>query len=99
MDIEQILRRGVECGASDIFVVAGLPLTYKVQGEQVRDTERYTPQVPKPLRRRCIGWQDGSRGALPAERQTMIFPFHSAESDGFESTCSVSGAVSLRWCG
>lgn len=44
MDIEQILRRGVECGASDIFVVAGLPLTYKVQGEQVRDTERYTPQ-------------------------------------------------------
>ena len=44
MDIEQILRRGVECGAPDIFVVAGLPLTYKVQGEQVRDTERYTPQ-------------------------------------------------------
>ena len=44
MDIEQILRRGVECGASDIFVVAGLPLTYKVQGEQLRDTERYTPQ-------------------------------------------------------
>ena len=44
MEIEQILRRGVECGASDIFVVAGLPLTYKVQGEQVRDTERYTPQ-------------------------------------------------------
>lgn len=44
MDIEQILRRGVECGASDIFVVAGLPLTYKVQGEQVRETERYTPQ-------------------------------------------------------
>ena len=44
MDLEQILRRGVECGASDIFVVAGLPLTYKVQGEQVRDTERYTPQ-------------------------------------------------------
>ena len=44
MDIEQILRRGVECGASDIFVVAGLPLTYKVRGEQVRDAVRYTPQ-------------------------------------------------------
>ena len=30
----EILKSAVERGASDIFVVAGLPLTYKVRGEQ-----------------------------------------------------------------
>ena len=36
MEIEQILRQAVETGASDIFVVAGLPLTFKVRGAQIR---------------------------------------------------------------
>ena len=36
MEIDQILRKAVEDGASDIFVVAGLPLTFKVRGTQVR---------------------------------------------------------------
>lgn len=36
MDIQAILKHAVEIGASDIFVVAGLPLTYKVNGEQQR---------------------------------------------------------------
>ena len=38
MQIEQILSRAIEMGASDIFVVAGLPLTFKVQGSQQRDS-------------------------------------------------------------
>ena len=38
MKIEQILSRAIEMGASDIFVVAGLPLTFKVQGSQQRDS-------------------------------------------------------------
>ena len=38
MQIEQILSRAIEMGASDIFVVAGLPLTFKVQGSQRRDS-------------------------------------------------------------
>lgn len=37
MQIEQILRRAIDLGASDIFVVAGLPLTFKVRGGQERD--------------------------------------------------------------
>ena len=47
MEIETILRRAIDCGASDIFVVAGLPLTFKVRGEQVRDEAagKYTPQM------------------------------------------------------
>ena len=34
----EILKSAVERGASDIFVVAGLPRTYKVRGEQQRET-------------------------------------------------------------
>ena len=47
MEIETILRRAIDCGASDIFVVAGLPLTFKVRGEQVRDEAagKYTPRM------------------------------------------------------
>lgn len=38
MNMTEILKSAVERGASDIFVVAGLPLTYKVRGEQQRET-------------------------------------------------------------
>ena len=31
MNMTEILKSAVERGASDIFVVAGLPLTYKVR--------------------------------------------------------------------
>lgn len=46
MNIEQILRQAVDCGTSDIFVVAGLPLTFKVKGGQKRLDEngRMTPE-------------------------------------------------------
>ena len=40
ININQILQQGIDCGASDIFVVAGLPLTFKVQGEQHRMQEQ-----------------------------------------------------------
>ena len=42
----EILKSAVERGASDIFVVAGLPLTYKVRGEQQRETAdgAFTPE-------------------------------------------------------
>lgn len=42
----EILKSAVERSASDIFVVAGLPLTYKVRGEQQRETAdgTFTPE-------------------------------------------------------
>ena len=45
-DMQQILRLAVEQGASDIFAVAGLPLTFKIKGTQQRLTETgiLTPQ-------------------------------------------------------
>lgn len=47
MQIEQILRRAIALGASDIFVVAGLPLTFKVRGNQERDTENLSPDMTR----------------------------------------------------
>lgn len=36
MKLEKLLNDVVESGASDVFVVAGLPLTYRVDGKQLR---------------------------------------------------------------
>ena len=36
MDIQEILRKAVEAGASDLFLVAGLPVTFKCGGHQER---------------------------------------------------------------
>ncbi len=47
MQIEYILRRAIELGASDIFVVAGLPLTFKVRGTQQREMETLTPDMTR----------------------------------------------------
>ena len=39
MEITELLRRSVEADASDIFIIPGLPLTFKVDGRQERLTE------------------------------------------------------------
>lgn len=39
MKLEKLLNDVVESGASDVFVVAGLPLTYRVDGKQVRQQD------------------------------------------------------------
>lgn len=51
MTVNEILRMAVDCGASDIFVTAGLPLTFKVKGSQVRREEdgRFTPEMTREL--------------------------------------------------
>ena len=43
MDVRETLRQAVEMGASDIFIIAGLPLTYKVDGRQRRMEARLMP--------------------------------------------------------
>ncbi len=37
MDITEILKEGLRCGAADIFLVPGAPVTYKVNGSQRRE--------------------------------------------------------------
>ena len=44
MEITDILKRALDLGASDIFVVAGLPLTYKISGRQRREGEPLMPE-------------------------------------------------------
>lgn len=45
MLLSDLLKQMIDLKASDIFVVAGLPLTYKVSGRQVRmNGEMLTPQ-------------------------------------------------------
>ena len=44
MKLEQLLQEMVEAKASDVFIVAGLPLAYEVSGRQVRlDTPPFKP--------------------------------------------------------
>lgn len=43
MDVRETLRQAVEMGASDIFIIAGLLLTYKVDGRQRRMEARLMP--------------------------------------------------------
>lgn len=45
MDLKKLLKDMVDVGASDIFVIAGLPFTCEVSGQQIRsDSEPYTPR-------------------------------------------------------
>ena len=43
MEMEAVLHRAIDVRASDIFIIAGLPLTYKVNGRQLREGEMLTP--------------------------------------------------------
>ena len=43
MEMETVLHRAIEVRASDIFIIAGLPLTYKINGRQLREGEMLTP--------------------------------------------------------
>lgn len=47
MNMTEILKSAVERGASDIFVVAGLPLTYKVRAANSSVKRRTAPSRPK----------------------------------------------------
>lgn len=48
--LDEVLKRAVESGASDVFIVAGIPVTYKVKGAQVRsDEDIMKPASIEPL--------------------------------------------------
>ena len=49
MGIQEYLQEATEKGASDLFIVAGLPLTYKINRKMVRIGERLMPEDTKKL--------------------------------------------------
>ncbi len=49
MEVKEMFRRALELDASDIFIVPGLPLTYKVEGLQQRADARLMPADTEEL--------------------------------------------------
>lgn len=49
MQIRDVLQQALDRSASDIFIIAGLPLTYKVSGHQQRVGERLTAQQTQEI--------------------------------------------------
>ena len=49
MNIQEILQKAIAQEASDIFIVAGLPVTFKCHGHQVRSEERMLPESIQTL--------------------------------------------------
>jgi len=49
MDLNQVLHEAVQRDASDIFLIAGLPVTYKVKGAQIRGEGIMKPNDILPL--------------------------------------------------
>ncbi len=75
MDLEQFLKEMVSARASDVFIVAGLPLTYRVDGAQVRVDQ---PSL-KPLDTAALV---GSLYAL-AGRDLAVFESSANHDDDF----------------
>ena len=49
MQLKSLLEKMIEVHASDVFIIAGLPLAYQASGSHVRtDT---APLTPRPTRR------------------------------------------------
>ena len=49
MALTQILQKASDRGASDVFLIAGLPVTYKVKGTQIREEDILKPDAINPL--------------------------------------------------
>ena len=64
MTLNSILQAGMERGASDILIIAGLPVSYKINGSILRDGPRLRPDDTAALAEelyRLAGQRDISR--------------------------------------
>ena len=65
MDVINILAEGINRGASDIFIVAGLPVSYKVSGNIQRlESERLMPDDTKEIIEKMYNLADGRNISL-----------------------------------
>ena len=100
MSLNEILREAVQREASDVLLIAGLPVSYKVNGHICREGERLFPEHTRVLVEELY-----SLAARPIERflrpETTTFPSPSPASPASGSTPSVSAAPwpwSSGWC-
>ena len=49
MGIQEYLQEATGKGASDLFIVAGLPLTYKINRKMIRVGDRLMPEDTRKL--------------------------------------------------
>lgn len=96
MDVRETLRQAVEMGASDIFIIAGLPLTYKVDGRQRRMEARLMPQIPPRSSRIFTRCADAAAVASNGRTWTTIFPFRFRISDVSGRMFCISAAALRR---
>ncbi len=77
MEIQEILTRSVRENASDIFIIAGLPLTFKIGGNQVRLTETgpLRPERTEELIAGIYDFAGRSRTALERRDEDDDFSF------------------------
>ena len=80
--LEETLRKAIEQGASDIFIIAGLPKTYKINGKQVRtDTPPLRPEDTQEMIKKIY---------VAAQRDSELF-FGGKNDDDFSFSISKLG--------
>lgn len=96
MDVRETLRQAVEMGASDIFIIAGLPLTYKVDGRQRRMETRLMPADTAAVISDIYALCGRSRSRIERRIWTTIFPFRFQISDVSGRMFCISAAALRR---
>ena len=90
MTIEEILQRAIGSDAADIFLIAGLPVTFKCGGHQERMPEAFL----KPDDIRALVDSVYALSHRDRRASTTTSPFRCRSSDAFVSTYFGSAA---RW--
>ena len=74
MDIIVLLQQAVLNHASDIFVVAGLPVSYRANGRICREKEeKLMRRRRKNALRNYISWQEDGTSGFLKKKEMMIF--------------------------
>ena len=97
MEMEVVLRRAIEVRASDIFVVAGLPLTYKSTAANCGRTRCSPPPTPPILVEGIYALCGRDVNRCAAEDADDDFSFAIPHLAASGPTCCTSAAA-LRWC-
>jgi Tfp pilus assembly ATPase PilU len=100
MELMQILQDAVRSGASDIFIIAGLPVSYKING-RIRQVQPdvLMPSQTERLIRGITSWPRNATSTASSRRETTTFPFRFAASRAFASTRTGSAAPWPPSCG
>lgn len=96
MEAEQILKQAAQASASDIFIVAGLPVSYKVNNQIQRQTDqRLMPEDTEVIVRELYRFAKRSPEKCwkPA---MMTFPFPWREFPGTVPVYTVKEALWRR---